>query len=189
MEPVFADAASLDVFLGRFLQRFSFVTLDNVETLADRFAVAIKARLLPRDPFHLLPLLGMEVQRDFVPPPARAEWKRDGGCYRITVSRHHANTTANFALWLACFQILAAHPRFPTALSDRWRERLGNKFAAAMLMPREEILAAAEKFRTNPECLVPVLANKFAVSWTAMRKRLQELNALPRQAAGPIPRF
>jgi Zn-dependent peptidase ImmA (M78 family) len=52
------------------------------------------------------------------------------------------------------------------------------------LMPRAEVLREAEKFRTNPEQLVAVLADRFGVSQIAMRRRLYELGILRRGSRG-----
>ena len=45
-------------------------------------------------------------------------------------------------------------------------------------MPADAVVEAAERFGTNPEALVEVLAGRFGVSLTAMRKRLYELEIL-----------
>ena len=177
-KPLATDAESLDRLLAKFLRRYGFVTSENIESFTEKFASYIKAHTLPRDPFHLLPALGIKLERTFLPPPERATWEKIKGSYLIYHSRHQNTATANFALWRVFFQILAQHPHFPTNLSDWWQGRLGNKFASIMLMPKAQMVRLAERFKTNPDCLVPVLANKFATSWSAMRKRLYELGIL-----------
>jgi len=174
--------------LDRFLRRFAYVRRDNIQTFARRFAELVKAGNPPRDPRSLLPRAGIAVERGMLPPPLRARWERRGEGYVITVSEHEQPQAQSFAAWREAFRLLAARPAFPTALTQVGLERLANKFATAILMPAEAVIAEARRFSTNPEALVEVLGARFGVSLTAMRKRLYELEILrPRSRSIHLP--
>jgi hypothetical protein len=174
--------------LDRLLHRFAYVRRDNIEAVAGRFAELVKAGAPPRDPRLLLPRVGIAVERGVVSPPQRARWERRGDGYVITVSAHESLPAQSFAAWREVFMLLAVRRTFPTALSQVGLERLANKFASAMLMPGEAVMTAARRFATNREALAEVLAERFAVSLTAMRKRLYELEILrPRSRAVHLP--
>ena len=174
-KPLAADADGLDLLLGKFLRRYAYISLTNIESLSDQFARFIRATEVPRDPFHLLPHLGIALERKLLSPPSRAIWTRQDNRYIIYYSAHDRTASANFSLWHELFEILASHPQCPSALSPWLHERLANKFASFMLMPREAVLTQAARFRRNPEYLVTILSQRFLVSQTAMRKRLYEL--------------
>ena len=173
-KPIARNAGELDGLLGKFLGRFAYVGPTNVLSFAERFAGFLKATELPRDPFHLLPRMGIRLARAQL-DSARAIWAREGGEYVIYCGRYERPASVSFTLFHELFEILAHHPRFPTALSHWLEQRLANQFAAALLMPEEAVRREAERFRTNRECLIPILAEKFGVSLSAMRKRLYEL--------------
>jgi predicted transcriptional regulator len=170
--------------IDRFLRRFAYVRRDNIDTFAQRFVELVKAGEPARDPYALLPRLGIAVERGALDPPARARWRRRGAGYVITVSDHDRREAQSFAAWREAFRLLAAHRAFPTDLSQATLDRLANKFATAVLMPAQSVIEAAERFRTNPEALVAVLGERFGVSLTAMRKRLYELEILRPRSAG-----
>jgi len=174
----------LDRVLSRFLRRFSFVARGNMERFANSLARHLKVREMPRDPLTVLPALGLDVARALLPPAERAQTKAEKEGYSILYSAHIQRPAARFAVWREFFKIIRAHHAFPSRLSDEVAEELADRFATCMLMPRAEILREAEKFRTNPEQIVAVLADRFGVSQTAMRRRLYELAILrPRSRA------
>ena len=177
-KPLARNAEELDRLLGRFLRRYAFVRLDNIASFAERLAEFLKAPTLPRDPFQLLPSLGIRLRRRTLSAPSRAIWTRTDNCYTIYCAAHESSDSVAFSLWHEFFEILAHHPNFPTHLSPFWEERLANKFATNLLMPEQAVRQLERKFASNPDCLVPVLAEKYGVSRTAMRKRLQELGLL-----------
>jgi Zn-dependent peptidase ImmA (M78 family) len=168
----------LDRLLSRFLRRFSFVARGNMERFAGSLARHLKAHQIPRDPLTVLPALGLDVSRALLQPAERAQTKATKQGYSILYSAHIQRPAARFALWREFFKILRAHHAFPTRLSAETAEELADRFAACMLMPRAEVLREAEKFRTNPEQIVAVLADRFGVSQIAMRRRLYELGIL-----------
>lgn len=174
--------------LDRLVRRFAYVRRSNLEAFARRFAELVRAGAPPRDPRTLLPRAGITVQRGIIQPPLRARWERAEAGFALTVSEHDQPEAQAFAAWREVFLLLAAQPGFPTALSQVGRERLANRFATAILMPAEEVIKAARRFSTNPEALVEVLARRFGVSVTAMRKRLYELEVLrPRSRSVHLP--
>ncbi|UCH34711.1 MAG: ImmA/IrrE family metallo-endopeptidase [Armatimonadota bacterium] len=174
--------------LDRFLRRFAYVRRTNVETFAQRFAELLRAGAPPRDPRSLLPRIGITVERGMVEPPARGKRVRRGDGYAITVSEHEQREAQAFAAWREVFCLLAAQRGFPTELSQVGVERLANRFATCILMPADVMMAEAGRFSTNPDALVEVLAQRFGVSLTAMRKRLYELEILrPRSRAVHLP--
>jgi hypothetical protein len=168
----------LERLLGMFLRRFSFVARANMQRFASSLARHLKALEIPRDPLTILPRLGIEVKSGLLPGGERAtlEATKDGCAIRY--SAHLRRSAARFALWREFFKVLRAHPAFPTRLSASVAEELADRFATCMLMPRAEVVREAEKFRTNPEQIVAVLADHFGVSQTAMRRRLYELAIL-----------
>jgi hypothetical protein len=181
--PLASDAENLDRLLGRFLRRFAFIGPTNIETVAERFAAFIKAAEVPRDPFEILPLLGITIERAILPRGTRAVWKREDGRYVFRVSQHRIHASVRFGLWECMFEVMVSHPRFPSALAPGVKDRLAGRFASLLLMPKTTVLAAAKKFQTNPGALVPILAGKFGVGMTAMRLRLRELRVEGTQQA------
>lgn len=180
--------AQIERRLDRFLRRFAYVRRDNIETFARRFAELVKAGDPPRDPRSLLPRAGIAVERGLLAPPLRGRWEPRREGYVITVSEHEQPPAQSFAAWREAFRLLAARPAFPTALTQIGLERLANKFATAILMPAEAVIAQARRFSTNPEALAEVLAGRFGVSLTAMRKRLYEMEVLrPRSRSIHLP--
>lgn len=175
--PLSTDAEGLDHLLDRFLRRFAFIGPTNIETVAERFARFTKATEVPRDPFEILPLLGVKIERAILTRGTRAVWKREDNHYVFRVSQHRSQASTRFGLWECMFEIMVSHPRFPSALAPGVRNRLAGKFASLVLMPESAVRAAANKFQTNPGALVPILAEKFGVGMTAMRFRLRELEA------------
>ena len=171
-------SAAVERRIDRFLRRFAYVRHDNIETFAQRFVELLKAGAPPRDPRAILPRIGIAVERGMVEPAARARWQPGAGGYVITVSEHDRTEAQSFAAWREAFHVLAARRAFPSDLSQASLERLSNKFSTAILMPADAVVEAAERFGTNPEALVEVLAGRFGVSLTAMRKRLYELEIL-----------
>ncbi len=177
------DAHDLDKLMTPLLRRFQFVGASNIDTFADRFCAHIRATTIPRDPFDHLPRLSVTLERTVLSRPTRALWVREGDQYFVYYSLHENTSAARFSLWHECFEILANHPQFPTALSAAWLERLADKFACCVLMPAEPVRRSATRLRGNPDGLVAVLAERFSVSQTAMRRRLRELSvAAVRQA-------
>jgi len=169
-------AGALERLLDGFLGRFAYVGSRNLEAFTERFATLLKATEIPRDPFHLLDTLGIAVERTVLVPPHRALWTREGGGYHIYCSRHDGAPAARFSLWHEMFEILAERPRFPSALAPQAEQRLADRFAACILMPAGPLREHAAGLLTNPSCLLAVLACRFGVSLTAMRRRLRELD-------------
>lgn len=176
--PLARTEAELARLLDTFLGRFAYVGARNLEAFAERFAACLKATEVPRDPFHLLPALGITVERTALAPRRRAMWTREGTAYRVYVSQHDPPGEAHLSLWHEMFEMLAERPRFPTALSPAALERLADRFAALMLMPAGPLAEQAAGLATNPSGLVRVLADRFGVTPAAMRSRLYELGIL-----------
>jgi len=168
----------LERLLRMFLRRFSFVARANMERFASSLARHLKAQDIPRDPLTILPRLGIEVKSAALPGGERAKVEATKDGYAMRYSVHVRRSAARFALWRGFFKVLRADPAFPTRLSASVAEELADRFATCMLMPRAEVLREAEKFRTNPQQIVAVLADRFGVSQTAMRRRLYELAIL-----------
>jgi hypothetical protein len=179
----------LERLLGMFLRRFSFVARANMQRFASSLARHLKAQDIPRDPLTILPRLGIEVKSGLLPGGERATLEATKDGYAMRYSAHIPRSAGRFALWREFFKVLRAHPAFPTRLSASVAEELADRFATCMLMPRAEVLREAEKFSTNPEQIVAVLADRFGVSQTAMRRRLYELAILrPRSSTVHVPR-
>jgi hypothetical protein len=173
-----ATRSDIERRLDRLLRRFAYVRRDNIETFAQRLAQFVRAGDPPRDPRSLLPRLGIAVEPGVIEPPARARWARRGDGFVIIVSAHEQPAAQSFAAWREAFLLLAARPAFPSDLAQATLEQLANRFATTILMPEAAVTEAARRFSTNPEALVEVLAARFGVSLTAMRKRLYELKIL-----------
>lgn len=168
-------AEEFDACIARLLRRFVYVNHTNIATFAEATAGYLKVREIPRDPFHLLPLLGMWIKRSPLSRASRAIWVRTGNRYILHYSQYEARASARFSLWHEFFEIMAANDAFPSVLTAFWRERLADRFAAAFLMPADALKREAEKFATNGEGLVVILADRFGTSASALRRRLREV--------------
>jgi hypothetical protein len=173
--PILTNADEFDVFAGKLLRRYAFVNQKNIAAFAEAFAHHLKAHTIPRDPFLLLPMLGIKLQPEALSRASRAVWVRTDGIYAVHYSRYEKRAAARFSLWHEAFEMLAQHPHFPSLLDEYWQERLADVFAACVLMPKTAVCQEAARFATNGEGLVAVLADRFAVSATAMRRRLREV--------------
>lgn len=173
--PAFRGAAEFDTFMGRLLRRYAFVNHLNMGYFAEAFAGHLRALGVPRDPFLLLPMMGVKLERSSHLLASRAVWVRSGGAYTIHYSQYERSASIRFSLWHETFEILAGHPRFPSLLSDVWKERLADRFAASLLMPEWAVRREVKRFATNGEGLVAVLAERFGVSHSALRRRLREV--------------
>lgn len=170
----FNSANEFDAHLGRLLRRYAFVNHRNVDSFAEAFALHLRAGAVPRDPFSLLPLLGVKLERALLSPASRAIWVRAQDSYAIHYSQYEARCSARFSLWHEVFEIVAANPRFPSLLAPPWKERLADRFAASVLMPQWAVRRELVRFASNRAGLVAVLADRFGVSQSAMRRRLRE---------------
>jgi len=175
LTPFLRNASEFDVFFGRLLRRYAFINHVNIEAFAEAFTAHLRARAIPRDPFLILPLLGVRLRRGGLSRASRALWVRTEDAYFIHYSEYEACPSIRFSLWHEVFEILANHGNFPSLLTGCWRERLANRFAACVLMPEWAVLRETKRFATNGEGLAAVLADRFGVSLTAMRRRLREL--------------
>ncbi|NIM05817.1 MAG: ImmA/IrrE family metallo-endopeptidase [Armatimonadetes bacterium] len=173
--PVVKGAAQLDAFLGRFLRRYAFVNHLNIACFAEAFARHLRAQTVPRDPFSLLPMLGLQLHRSPQLFASRAIWIKTNNTYAIHYSQYENRSSIRFSLWHEAFEILAEHPHFPSLLPPAEKERLADRFAASLLMPDWAIRREVKRFATNGAGLVAVLADCFGVSRTAMRRRLREV--------------
>jgi hypothetical protein len=168
-------AAELDAFVAKPLRRYAFVNYGNVEHFAGAVAAHVQANEVPRDPFVVLPALGIHLERERLSRGSRAVWVRVNDTYVIHYSQYEAHASARFSLWHEFFEILAKQRTFPSAFTTEWREKLADRFAAAILMPEQAVRTETGRFSTNAECLPAILADRFGVSLTAMRRRLRQL--------------
>jgi len=136
---------------------------------------------LPPPPRHAAPplrALGLDIEREALPAGLYAVWSLDSGRYRVRVSPFLSPPRADFALWHEWFEIMASRPCFPRAPgcapSGRDLERMADRFAARLMMPADAVARAA---RTVPAVAekAGVLAGRFGVSASAMRRRLREM--------------
>jgi hypothetical protein len=164
-----------DGYMGRLLRRYAYVNYTNMASFTEAFAEHLRARTVPRDPFLLLPAVGIDLQRAKLSRASRAVWVRAGDVYAIHYSEYEPKGAARFSLWHETFEMLAGHPCFPSVLAPEWKEKLADRFAALVLMPEWALRVDMHRFATNGEGLAAVLADRFGVSLAAMRRRLREM--------------
>ena len=189
-KPLATNAEEFDVLLGRFLRRYARVNAETLDRFTDAFACYIQFTECPRNFREVAEHLGVRLEASLLQRAGMACWERVNGHYAIHYSRYADLQAASFSLAHELFEMLSAHPRFPSRLSERREEYLANRFAAQFLMPGKEVRAAAKSLRT-PEMrryLLPKLADHFLVSRPAMRFRLYDLGILVRPADAIMPR-
>ncbi len=178
-QPSARTAEELDAQIERFLYRFRRVGAFNIKRFAESFCEHLGLHEFPRNPVVYLPTFGIHLQ-----PAAlngvRAVWLRAGGVYLIQYSRFLSGQLG-IVLWHEFFEMMSAHPRFPTRLPPELEERLATLFAVHVMMPEDEVRAQAAELRHPELDKSRVLAARFGVSWTAMRVRLRELGLVRRQ--------
>lgn len=118
-------------------------------------------------------MLGVAIVKG-VPAAGRANWMRAGNRYEIKAPSHLDNNLA-VTLWHEFFEILSAHPQFPTKLPPQIEDTLATQFAVYVLMPESDVRLQAAELH-HPEINKSfVLASRFGVSKSAMLIRLKEL--------------
>ncbi|HEY3266264.1 MAG TPA: ImmA/IrrE family metallo-endopeptidase [Armatimonadota bacterium] len=172
-----SPAEQLDRTLDDFLGRWSRVDHRNLPAFARRAAGYFALPPPPRRGADCLDALGVLVSRESLPPGVWAVWTVERGRYHIRISPFLSGPRGNFTLWHECFEIMAARPSFPTPLPRRAVERLADRFAACVTMPEVDVLAALQQMPHSGD-KSDVLAARFAVSVTALRRRLRELGLL-----------
>ncbi len=173
------SATEFDAFMGRLVRRYAYVNYLNMGAFAEAFAGHLRVSSIPRDPFPLLPALGIRLEPAAFSRASRAVWVKTGDAYAIHYSQYEARPSVRFSLWHEVFEILAKHADFPSFLTPVWRERLADRFACCVLMPEWAVRREVERFATNGEGLAAVLADRFGVSMAAMRRRLREVGSPP----------
>jgi Zn-dependent peptidase ImmA (M78 family) len=133
--------------------------------------------------------LGIRLEASLLQRAGMACWERVNGQYTIHYSRYAELQVASFGLAHELFEILSAHPRFPTRLNERREEFLANRFAAQFLMPDYAVKEAAQRMLDSKmrRYLVPKLADRFLVSRVAMRFRLWDLGIMARPPETTMP--
>jgi hypothetical protein len=171
--------------LERFLRRWAWIDAANMEAFAAASAAWLRLEGRPRLAAPALERQGLLLQADHLPRGLPAVWTRECDLYRIRFSPHLSAGVVNFTLWHEWFEILASQPHFPSRHDPHRLERLADRFAVCITMPREEIRHEAAGFRNCAE-KIDVLAVRFGVSRCAMRHRLRELGlVLPGHAGAP----
>ena len=173
--PLFKSAEEFDQNLGKFLFNFKRVGAFNVQRFAESWCDRFGVHDFPRDPRQHLPLLGIGLESASMGRGVRAVWLRTGDQYRIQYSRF-LDGRLGLVLWHEFFEILSAHPRFPSRLPPEAEERLATQFAVHVMMPEMDVRRNAAELRHPHELdKTRVLAGRFGVSLMAMRIRLREL--------------
>ncbi|MEI6914185.1 MAG: ImmA/IrrE family metallo-endopeptidase [Armatimonadota bacterium] len=171
--PLAGNAEQLDTLLCKFLSRFSRIGTSNIESVAAKFCEAYGLHEFPRDPRHHLPLFGIEIESSNL-GEVRAVWIRWQGRYIIQCSKFLPGQLG-LVLWHEFFEILSAQVRFPGRLPSQIEERLATRFAVYLMMPEVDILKHCSELRHPEVNKTGVLADRFGVSFTAMKMRLREL--------------
>jgi hypothetical protein len=170
------DAArDFDAAADRFLRRWAFIRAANMDAFAARNAEWLHLPPPPRLAWLTLAEHGIGITRQVLPPSVRAVWTVDAGAYHVRLSPFLSPGAANFTLWHEWFDILAARPAFPGRPAGWQVERLADRFAACIAMPEPAVREAAATFWDSSD-KADVLAARFGVGLTAMRRRLRELN-------------
>lgn len=172
--PVVRGPDALDEYIGRFLLRFAWVGASNLETVADSFADYAGLHEFPRNPHQYLPLFGVNLVPENLGRGVQAVWIRLPAGYIIQHSRYLTGKLG-LVLWHEFFEIMASNPRFPTRLPIELEEKMATRFAVALMMPEREVRKqAADLKHPTLQNKTRVLAERFGVSYTAMKIRLRE---------------
>lgn len=170
--PLATTADDLDAKLAPFLSRWKAVGRPNIERFAFRFCERFGVHDIPRDPRLYLPHLGVRIAHG-VPRAGRASWIRTD-TYEIRAPVH-LDAKLGLTLWHEFFEMMSAHPSFPSALPCPFEENLAGKFAVHVMMPESDVRLQAAELH-HPEVNKSfVLASRFGVSKTAILIRLKEL--------------
>lgn len=164
--------------MDRFLARWAWVRAGNMEAFSAQAAAWMSLGPPPRHAAEEFARLGIGIRRAALPPGVTAVWTVEAGGYLVRLSPFLTAPRANFTLWHEFFEMMAARPRFPGPPHGRTAERLADRFAACLTMPPEELRRAALPF-SGCEDKSAVLAARFGVSPSAMRRRLRELKLPP----------
>jgi hypothetical protein len=175
MALILETATAFDVHIAKVLHRYAYIQYRNMEHFADAVAHYVEASEIPRDPFMIFPTLGIGLEREQLSQGSRAVWVRINDVYAIHYSQYEARTSVCFSLWHEFFEILAQQRAFPSAYTPERREKMADRFAAAILMPETVLKEDVIRFHTNAEALPAVLADRFGVSLAAMKRRLREI--------------
>lgn len=176
-------ASEFDQKLGGFLARWSRIGERNIETFALRFCEQFGVNELPRDPRWHFREWGIVLKDGLTEGGERAAWMRLGDTYTIT-AQFSIDPQLSFVLWHEFFEILREHPSYPMSsrqMTTAHTERLANKFASHVLMPREVVKQLATELGHPDLDKTPNLAARFGVSLSAMRTTLRELGLSPRR--------
>ncbi len=190
VQPALArNAEELDALLARFLRRFGRVNAETCDRFTDAFARYIKFTECPRDMREVMEHLGILLSPTLMQPPGRAYWQRVNGSYEVQYSPYADLQASTFCVAHELFEMLSAHPNFPTHLNKNREEYLANRFAAQFLMPKSEVQAAAQSIIVSGlrHYLIQKLADRFLVSRVAMRFRLWDLGILARPPETTMP--
>lgn len=172
--PVVRGADELDEYIGKFLLRFAWVGTSNLQKVAEAFADYAGLHDFPRDPHHYLPLLGVKLDPANLGRGVQAVWIRLPAGYIIQHSKYLAGKLG-LVLWHEFFEIMASHPRFPSRLPSELEEKMATRFAVELMMPAREVhKQAADLKHPVLQNKTRVLAERFGVSYTAMKIRLRE---------------
>lgn len=182
-----ASPFELDRRMDRFLRGWAWVSCANIEPFAERVAAWLGVSETPRCARWVMEGLGFHIVRTHLPSGTLAVWTREDGRYTVRLSPFLSRPAANFTLWHEWMDILMARPAFPTPLGPHAAERLADRFAACVTMPRREVLAQAALLAGSGEKSA-VLAARFGVSRSAMGRRLLELKRELLSPALPTPR-
>mgnify|MGYP001097234212 CR=1 FL=1 len=164
----------LDSRIDAFLRRWAWVSHANMEPFAEAVAAWLEITSPPRCARSLMEGLGFHIVRTHLPSGTLALWTCEDSRYTVRLSPFLSRAGANFTLWHEWMDILMARPAFPTPVSPIAAERLADRFAAYITMPRGQVVLEAERLRGCGDKSA-VLAARFGVSRLAMRRRLLEL--------------
>jgi hypothetical protein len=170
---------NLNLHLDRFLRRWAYVSARNISAFAHQSAAWFRLEPPPRLAAPCLHRLGVVVRREGLPAGVDAVWRMENGDYVVSVSAFSPGARANFTLWHEWFEVMAARPTFPTQLSEHQRERLADRYAAAITMPEDAVARMLQEFADSGD-KTDVMAARFGVSVAAMRWRIREV--APRRA-------
>jgi len=179
-----ATAEELDRALAGVLGTFRRVTPLNIAALAARTADALGFHSCPRPARPLLHQVGVLVDRSSPPLQGLAAWSRRDGRYVIRIAGALPADRVSLVLWHEFFEILAAHPAFPSRLHDGLLEALAGSFAVHMLLPAPEVRRQCRRLGHPETDRTGTLASWFGVPFPVMLARLRRLGLGPRRCTG-----
>jgi predicted transcriptional regulator len=173
-----------DAMLTRLVRRYAYIRPQNLETFADRVIAVSGHPEIPREPELIFETFGIELIIHDLHHGHAGHWQKTPDGYRVYINRHEEPSRRRFTAFHEMFEIIYSLPAFPRGTLDETQlHRMADLFSVAVLMPTPEIIDMAKALHHPDVDTSGVLADRFGVSYSAMRIRLRELGLSKTQEA------